>query len=177
MIINHLNDTQQQNAAETAALNQGAPLGPNEEFVLVTIDSKTGVGLTFTQTATFTIPEEQNAWFTGFWKSGTEATKPDEMEHWFNFGTTAGNAGVLGKEGTGYEITNGGKSLTVYLVDNKDGDKDDTIGIIEDPAALRITTNRADVPQNVVAVPLFGPLGYLLLISAFGLYGARRLKG
>lgn len=163
------------NEVEAAASSQGNPIEPQEELVLVTIDSSSGGSGAYSQSVTFTIPEDQNAWFTGFMKYGKELGSSDS-EHWFDFGTlAANNAGANPfRVGTGYTIGAGGKTITITLADNQAGDNNPASGIIEDPAALRISTDpRA---AGSVAVPLFGPFGYLLFSALLGLLAARRLR-
>ncbi len=123
----------------------------------------------YTQVVTFTLGNDTDSIFTGLMKFGP--THADTTPHWYVFGTVTENTGVLYKDGTGYEISGGGKILTVYLVDGQDGD-DDLVadGGIHDPAVPLIRASSA------VAIPLFGPFGALLLSALMGFIGYRRLK-
>ncbi len=124
----------------------------------------------FTQTITFTIPADANMVFTGLWKHGPNPESAGATE-WYDLGTLSGNANIAGREGTGYVISNGGKTLTLYLVDGLRGDDDYNLG-----ANGTIIDAAVPLVGAPVSVPLFGPFGYLLLSALMGFFGYRRLK-
>jgi len=123
----------------------------------------------FTQKIVFNLPSGSTSVFTGLWKHGPNPESEGIIE-WYDLGTVTANASIAGREGTGYEISNGGKTLSLYLVDGKRGDDDMVAnGTIID-AAIPI------VRAGSVAVPLFGLPGALLLSLLMGFFGYRRLK-
>lgn len=75
----------------------------------------------FTQEIILTLPLDSSLQFTGYWKYGKTSTSGG-LDVWYDFTT-------------GYHISNGGKTLTVTLIDGQDGDDDLTAnGTINDPA-------------------------------------------
>lgn len=128
----------------------------------------------YTETVTFNIAATDPGYYTGFWKYGP--THDNTTPHWYDFGTTAANnaSGNVNKTGTGYQISNGGKTVTIFLVDGKDGDDDLTANEVIDDDAVPIVS--AAPAAGSVAVPFFGPFGYALLASLFGFIAMRRFK-
>ncbi len=135
---------------------------------MISIDSTSPGNNGYTQVVSFTLPQESTQLFTGYYKFGP--THANGSDHWYDFGTRSANMVDENKTGAGYEISNGGKTITLYLVDGKDGD-DDLVadGNILDPGfpVLR---------SGSVTVPLFGPFGSVLLMLLFALLGYRKLK-
>lgn len=75
----------------------------------------------FTQEIILTLPVDNSLQFTGYWKYGKTSTSGG-LDVWYDFTT-------------GYQISNGGKTLSVTLIDGQDGDDDLTAnGTISDPA-------------------------------------------
>jgi len=102
---------------------------PEADSLVSAIDiSSTSSVAGYTLVVTFTIDASSINEFTGFWKYGKEA--PADTNHWYDFGTFVANG-----NGTGYEISEDKKSLTVYLVDGMRGDDDFAVNAaIVDPA-------------------------------------------
>ncbi len=147
----------------------GQPAGAPQSILseAIEIDATSSVA-GFTQKIVFSLAGTTEKVFVGFWKYGP--TVANTSDHWYDFGTLSANTADTNKEGTGYEISNGGKTLTIYLVDNKDGDDDSTAGVIHDPGFPIIRA------ASAVAAPLFGPLGTLLIMLLMGLLGYRKLQ-
>ena len=92
-----------------------------------------------------------------YWKH--TATKLNPTPHWYEFMYDS-------MSDTGAIIE--GNKITLHFQDGERGDNDITInGQIDDQGGPAIM---------VLQVPLFAPLGYLLLISLFGLFGLYRLR-
>lgn len=157
-------------AAPSAPLPIEAPADLLQNDVLQ-IQSASPGNNGYTQVIVFTIASQTQGYFSGFWKYGP--THADPTAHWYDLGTLEANNASLDphKTGTGYTISPDGKTMTVTLIDGKDGD--DVLHadaqIIDD--AVPVISGRA----ASVAVPLFGPLGYLVLAGLLGLLGYRRL--
>jgi len=96
---------------------------------IVDIDSTSGSN-GYSIVVEFNLPVGSTSIFTGYWKYGPETGGAD---HWYDYGTLASHAGGA-YDGTGYEITNAGKTLKVYITDGIRGD-DDLVadGDITDP--------------------------------------------
>ena len=91
------------------------------------------------------------------------------------------NATVPNKEGTGYVISNGGRTLTLYLVDGKDGD-DDLLAneIIIDPANPLINASSSlpvPTPTQPKPIPVNSRTGLLLLMLMLSFYHFKRVEG
>jgi len=112
------------------ATESSPPAPPAEADSLVAaIDiSSTSSVVGYTLVVTFVIEPESINEFTGFWKYGKEAS--GDTPHWYDYGTLEANG-----DGTGYEISEDKKSLTVHLIDGLRGD-DDLLAnaVIVDPA-------------------------------------------
>jgi len=79
--------------------------------------SSTGSVEGYQMVVTFDIDPGSINVFTGFWKYGKETTV--DTPHWYDYGTLDANG-----DGTGYELSDDKKTLTLYLVDGLRGDDD-----------------------------------------------------
>ena len=124
--------------------------------------------------ATFTIPTGDPEVFTGYWKYGKEAV--GDTDHWYDYGTLAANG-----DGTGYKITDGGKTLNVYLTDGLRGDDDlEVDGQISDPG-LPIIPSVPTLPPVTASsiakpIPSLSTWGLFLLTLLLG-YSAVSRRG
>ncbi len=144
----------------------GAPETPAGSIntQLADIYSYSGVN-GYVQSIVFNLPSESTEVYTACWKYGP--TTDDNSDHWYEFPNYDAQAGY------GYTLTNGGKTLTLYLKDGALGDDDllENGEILDD--VLLVTANAS---SNTVSVPLFGPFGVLILSALMGFFGYRRLK-
>ncbi|MFK5892341.1 MAG: hypothetical protein QM504_03870 [Pseudomonadota bacterium] len=131
---------------------------------IIDIDSTSPGNNGYSIVVIFNLPAASTRIFSGYWKYGPEAGGAD---HWYDYGTLAAN----GNNGTGYEITNGGKTLKVYLIDGIRGD--DVLGAnaaIKDPGLPLLL----DANGNPIPSLSFWGLMILSLIIAF--YGTNYRK-
>ena len=115
----------------------------------VSIDAYSPGNNGFTQVVTFTLPQEDDLVFDGFWKYGP--THDNSTDHWYNFGTLIENQNITNKEGTGYTLSSDAKTLIITLIDGKDGDSDLTENsIILDPGLpiVRAAARSVTVPLS-----------------------------
>ncbi len=157
-------------ATEPPAPATGEPTPPAGAAAPVTVHATNSdtAEYGYSVTVAFTIPQDSDMVFTGYWKYGKETAS--DADHWYDLGTLTDNATITGRKGTGYSISADGKTLTLTLIDGKRGDYDlSANGIIDDPGVpiMRAAT---------IPVPLFGAFGYALLIGLFGFIGLRRIK-
>ena len=79
--------------------------------------SSTGSVAGYQMVVTFDIDPGSMNVFAGFWKYGKETAI--DAPHWYDYGTLEANG-----DGTGYELSDDKKTLTLYLVDGLRGDDD-----------------------------------------------------
>jgi hypothetical protein len=101
--------------------------------------------------------------FTGYWKYGKEVN--GDVDHWYDYGTLSANG-----DGTGYQISNAGKTLTVYLTDNVRGDdkldgQDEAVLDPGLPILLKKTSN------SITPIPTLSFWGLLMLAALLGVFG------
>ncbi|MFK5984025.1 MAG: IPTL-CTERM sorting domain-containing protein [Pseudomonadota bacterium] len=149
------------------------PPAPTEAAMSLTgaidISSNSVANNGYTLVIVFTISPASDAIYTGFWKYGIETIS--DSKHWYDFGTLASHVGGV-YEGTGYEISAKGKTLTVYMKDNIRGDDklDGEDAQIIDPA-LPIVLNANSNPNPIPTISIWGLL-FLAALLAF--YGVKR---
>ena len=121
-----------------------------------------------------TLPAESDQVFAGYWKYGKEAV--GEGSRWYDFGDLSSNALLPGREGGGYSISADGKTMLVTLTDGKRGDDDLTVnGAILDPGVvILVPVNSATTNKQSVPIPIFTPVGLLLLSLLLSFIGYRR---
>ena len=139
----------------------------------IKIDSESGVN-GYSIAIVFILDAGSTSTFTGFMKYGAQ-TNLGTVE-WYDYGTLASHAGGA-LDGTGYVITDAGKTLTVHFIDNVRGDAklDGPDGKIDDPALLVV---KAAAVFGATPIPTLSIWGLLLLTSLLGIFGfkARNMK-
>ena len=112
----------------TDPLPQEPPPAEAESLVAAIDISSTGSVAGYTMAVTFEIDPGSINIFTGFWKYGKEA--PGDTPHWYDYGPLDAF-----EPGTGFELSEDRKTLTVYFTDGLRGDDDLTVNAsIVDPA-------------------------------------------
>jgi IPTL-CTERM motif len=113
---------------------------------------------------TFNIDPGSSSVFEGYWKYGVET---GGAAHWYDYKTVTVNG-----DGTGYEISNNGKTLKVYLTDGIRGDDDLAAnGTISDPGLPIV---RAAIITN--PIPTLSFTGLLVLSGLLGLFAFSRQR-
>jgi len=137
------------------------------ESILGVVDIKGTSGVNgYSIIIVFKLDTNSTSKYTGFWKYGIENVGEiaPAAEHWYDFGTLASN-----KNGTGYELSPDGKTLTVYMTDNLRGD--DVLtgqdGKIIDAALPLVVAAKAPV---VASIPTLSTWSLLLLVALIGLF-------
>jgi exosortase sorting signal-containing protein len=98
--------------------------------------------------------------FTGFMKFGPQTN--GAADEWYDYGTLTTNG-----DGTGYVISDAGKTITIHLIDNIRGDDklDGQDGKIVDPALIVV---QAAVATSIPTLTVWGLLILISLLSVFG---------
>jgi len=137
---------------------------------IVDIDSTSPGNAGYSIIVTFNLAADSTSIFTGYWKYGPETGGAD---HWYDYGTLASHSGGA-YDGTGYEITNAGKTLKVYITDGIRGDDDLAAnGTIKDPGLpLLVDANGNPIPT----LSFWGLLLMSLFITIMGGYYQKKKK-
>jgi hypothetical protein len=137
---------------------------PDVESVLgpIKIESTSGID-GYSIEVVFKLATDSTSTYTGFRKYGPQTF--GGADEWYDYGTRTANGGD-----TGYEISPDGKTLTVYLTDNKRGDDklDGVDGAIIDDALLVV---KAAAVAGATPIPTLSIWGLLLLTSLLGIFG------
>ena len=129
----------------------------------------------FSMDLVFNVNSGSNEIFTGYYKYGP-STPGGTDDQWYDLGLKSANV-----DGVGYEITNGGKTMTVTLKDGVKGDDDNISGQITDPGSPIVSetsTSSSSNSSSSKSSPISN-FAKILMVFAFGTiayFGLRRKK-
>ncbi len=160
------------NASLTVTPASPAKASPIESILgPIKIESNSGGSNGYSIAVEFKLAADSTSTYIGFWKFGPKTHLG--ADEWYDYGTLVSHtSGPL--KGTGYVISDEGKTLTVHLIDDKLGDDklNGPDGKIVDPALLVVQA----AAVVATSIPTLSFWGLFFMVALLSLVGRKRLR-